>query len=442
MEGGVLLVELVEAGAHLLHLLLDLGGNGPLIAGCGILDPLQDHHILGIAQGVAGLDPVHLADGADVAAADFLDFLALLALHAVQAAQLLGVAGGGVIQGHIAGDLAAHDLDHGELAVLVGNGLKHDGSGGAIGIEGHLHLVAALILSLLGGHIGGHGHQVHDGLQQHIHAQTGDGGAAEHRAHTAVPDADLQALGHVGSGQLHGLEELLHQLLVGAGGSLHQLGAQGLHLVSHVAGDGALALGVVSLVVQQVHNDGDGLVGVGLGGHDGGDGGAELSLDGVHAGGIVCVGLLHAVNKHHPGLLAQHLPGALHAHAEAVLGIAHDDGALGGADGGQGLAGEVEVAGGVHNIDLDIIILHGSKSQRNGNLALDLLGVVVAGGVAVHGLAETIGPLGHKEHLLSQGGLTGAAVTQQANIANFIGSHSLDFSLRFWKMCQAAHITQ
>ena len=191
--------------------------------------------------------------------------------------------------------------------------------------------------------------------------------------------------------------------------------------------------------MQQIHNDGDGLVGVGLGGHDGCDGGAELSLDGIHAGGIVCVGLLHAVNKHHPGLLAQHLPGALHAHAEAVLGIAHDDGALRGADGGQGFAGEVEVAGGIHNIDLDIIILHGSKGQGNGNLALDLLGVVVAGSIAVYGLAETVSPLGHKEHLLSQGGLAGSAVAQQANIANFIGSHSSVFSLRFWKMCRCAH---
>ena len=166
MEGGILLIELVEAGAHLLHFLLDLGGNGPLIAGGGILDALQNHHVLGIAQGVAGLDPVHLADGADVAAADLLDFLALLALHAVQAAQLLGVAGGGVIQGHITGDLAANDLDHGELAILIGNGLEHDGGGGAVGIEGDLDVVAVVILGGLGGHIGGHGGQVQDGLQQ------------------------------------------------------------------------------------------------------------------------------------------------------------------------------------------------------------------------------------------------------------------------------------
>ena len=194
--------------------------------------------------------------------------------------------------------------------------------------------------------------------------------------------------------------------------------------------------------MQQVNDDGNGLVGVGLGGHDGGDGGAELGLHGVHAGGVVGVGFLHTVDEHHAGLLAQHLPSALHAHAEAVLGVADDDGALGGADGAQRLAGEVEVAGGIHDVDLHVVILHGSEGQRNGDLALDLLGVVVAGGVAVHSLAEAVGSLGHKEHLLSQGGLTGAAVTQQANIANFIGSHSSVFSLHFWKMCSGHIVTQ
>ena len=425
-EGGILLVQLVQAGAQLLDLLLGLGGDGALVAGGGKGQRRKLHIGLGLAQAVAGLDLVHLADGADVAATDLLGLLGLLALHGVQAAQLLGVAGGHVIQGHIAGDLTADDLDHGELAVLVGDGLEHEGSGGAVGVIGDLDGVAVIVLGSLGGHIGGHGHQVHDGLHQHIHAHTGNGGAAQHGAHAAVAHTDLQALGHILGGQLHGLEELLHQLLVGAGGSLHQLSAQGLHLVGHVAGDGALTLGIVSLVVQQVHDDGDSLVGVGLGGHDGGDGGAVLGLDGLNAGRVVGVGLLHAVDEHHPGLLAQHLPGTLHTHGQAVLGVAHDNGALGGADSAHGLAGEIEVAGGVHDVDLLALIHNGGKGQGDGDLALDLLGVVVAGGVAVGGLAQTVSTLGHKEHLLSQRGLAGASVTQQGDIANVVSSHSDD----------------
>ena len=425
-EGGVLLVQLVQTGTQLLDLLLGLGGDRPLVAGGGKGQRRKLHIGLGLAQAVAGLDLVHLADGADVAAADLLGLLGLLALHDVQTAQLLGVAGGHVVQGHIAGDLAADDLDHGELAVLVGDGLEHEGSGGAVGIVGHLNRVAVVVLSGLGGHIGSHGHQVHDGLHQHLHAHTGDGAAAQHGAHAALAHADLQALGHVLGGQLHGLEELLHQLLIGAGGGLHQLSAEGLHLVGHVGGNSALALGVVGLVVQQVHDDGDGLVAVGLGGHDGGNGGAVLGLDGLDAGCVVGVGLLHAVDEHHAGLLAQHLPGALHTHGQAVLGVAHDDGALGSADGAHRLAGEIEVAGSVHDVDLLALIHNGGKGQGDGDLALDLLGVVVAGGVAVGGLAQTVDALGHKQHLLDQRGLAGPAVAQQRNIANVISSHSGD----------------
>ena len=178
--------------------------------------------------------------------------------------------------------------------------------------------------------------------------------------------------------------------------------------------------------MQQVDDDGDGLVGVSLGGHDGGDGVAVLALDRLDAGGVVGVGLLHAVDEHHAGLLSQHLPGALHAHGQTVLGVAHDDGALSGADGAHSLAGEIEVAGSVHDVDLLALIHNGGKGQRDGDLALRLLGVVVAGGVAVGGLAQTVDPLGHKQHLLGKRGLAGAAVAQQRDIANVISSHSGD----------------
>ena len=430
-EGGILLVQLVQAGAQLFDLLLGLGGDSALIAG-GSKGQRRELDVgLGLAQGVAGLDLVHLADGTDIAAADLLGLLALLALHGVQTAQLFGVAGGHVVQGHIAGDLAADDLDHGVLAVLVGDGLEHESGGGAVGIVSDLDGVSVVVLGSLGGHVGGHGNQIHDGLHQHVNAYTGDGGAAQHGADSTLADADLQTLGHILGGQLHGLEELLHQLLVGAGGGFHQLGAQGLHLVGHVGGDGALALGVVSLVVQQVNDDGDGLVGVSLGGNDGCDGGAELALDSLDAAGVVGVSLLHAVDEHHAGLLAQHLPSTLHTDGQAVLGVTHDDGALGGADSAHGLTGEIEVAGGVHHVDLLTLIHDGSKGQRDRDLALDLLGVVVTGGVAVSGLAQTVNTLGHVQHLLHQRGLAGAAVAQQGNIANVVCSHNGVFSLQF-----------
>ena len=63
--------------------------------------------------------------------------------------------------------------------------------------------------------------------------QTGNGRTADHRNDTAVRNAQTNALGDFGIGQLHGVEELLHQFLVGTGGGFHQLGTQGLDLIGH-----------------------------------------------------------------------------------------------------------------------------------------------------------------------------------------------------------------
>lgn len=197
--------------------------------------------------------------------------------------------------------------------------------------------------------------------------------------------AELEALGDLLGGELHGLEEFFHQLLVGAGGGFHQLGTQGLDLVGDVGGNGALgslaALDLIGLVVQQVDDAGDLLAAVDDGGDDGRDGGAELALEGVEAGVVVAVLLVGAVDEDHAGLIAEHLPGALRADAQAVLRAADQHGALGRADTGENFAGEVKVARSVEHVDLHVLVLHGGDGEGDGDVSLDLFRVVVAGGV-------------------------------------------------------------
>ena len=92
--------------------------------------------------------------------------------------------------------------------------LKTKAAGGAVGIDGDGDCLAVLILGLLGGHVGGQGSEIHDGLQQHLNAQAGEGRAAEHGGHGALPDAGLQALGRSRRGcSSIAVEELLHELL-------------------------------------------------------------------------------------------------------------------------------------------------------------------------------------------------------------------------------------
>jgi len=186
--------------------------------------------------------------------------------------------------------------------------------------------------------------------------------------------------------------------------------------------------------MQQIHDARDLLVAVNDRGHNGNHGLAELALQSIQTGLIVAVVLVGAVDEDHAGLLAQQLPAALHTHGQAVLGGTHQHGALGSTDGGNGLAGEIKVAGSVHDVDADVLIFDRGKGQRNRDLALDLLGVVVADGVAVGGTAQTIRSLGHEEHLLGQSRLAGATVTQQADVANVIGSH-IQYSPFVWYEC-------
>ena len=74
----------------------------------------------------------------------------------------------------------------------------------------------------------------------------------------------------------------------------------------------------------------------------------------------------------------------------AVLGGADDNGGVGGPQGGHYLTGEIKAARGVQHVDLAALIFHGGHGQGDGDLALDLLGVMVAGGVAVGGLAHAV----------------------------------------------------
>ena len=222
-------------------------------------------------------------------------------------------------------------------------------------------------------------------------------------------------------------EEFLHILLGGLGHGLHQLVVE---LVDHAhlaLGDGnlhpaaLLALGhLVGLLIEHVDNADGALVAVPDGGHHGGHGVAELLPQGLQGGGEVGVLFVLLGDVDDAGLLLvlQILPAALRAHAEPVLGGAHQHAHLGGPDAGLHLAGEVKVARRVQHVDLHALVVDGGHGQGDGDLALDFLRIVIANGVAVRGLAQAVGDAGDVQHALHQGGFPAAAVAQQADIAN------------------------
>ena len=425
-EGGIFLVHAVQTLGNLVLLAAGLGGDGHGVVGLGEGDGRQGDDLTGITQGVAGLDLLHLADGADVAAGELLDLLGLLAPHLIQAAQLLGVAGAGVHQGQIGGDVAGENLDEGVLAVLVGDGLKHEGAGHAAGSNRELLLGAVGSNALTHIALGGVGHELHDVIHEHQGAHGVHGGAAQHGEQGQLPHALAQALDHFHVSKVLAGEELVHELLAGLGHGLLQgvveLGDDLFLALGDVDLHALAVLHLVGALVEHVDDACDLLVLVPDGHHHGSDLVAEALTQGLEGGvvvGILLVGLGDVDKAGHVPLLAV-LPRLLQAHGDTVLGGADDDGRVGHGQSLHHLAGKVKAARGVQHVDLTALVFQGGHGGGDGNLTLGLLGVVVTDGVAVHGLAHAVDGAGHIEQALCQSGLSASAVTQQADVANVL----------------------
>ena len=436
-EGGIFLIQPVQAGADLFLLALDLGGDGDGVAGGGVGDLLQGDHLPGVAEGVAGSDLVHLADGADIAAGEHFDLGIALAAHGVQAAKLLGFAGTGVHQRGVGGDFAGEDLNVGILAVLVGHGLPYEGRGHAAGGDHELLGLAVgsgglVIVALLGV-----GQQADDVVHQHEASETSNTGAAEHREQAQFRNALVQAVDHFGIGEVVTLEEPVHQLLVGFGDGFLQSIVELLDDGGLVVRNGDLhplqILHLVGTLVQHIDDAGDLLGAVPDGNHHGSDLVAVLLPQGIEGGVVVGVVLVHLGDVDEPGHIPLFavFPGLLEAYGDAVLGRAYQNRRIGCTQGLHHGAGEIEAARGIQQVNLGVLIFQRHHGGGDGNMTADLLGIVVANGVAVGVLADTVDGTGHVKQALGQGRFAAAAVAQQTDVADGVNSvHSEKNSFR------------
>ena len=142
--------------------------------------------------------------------------------------------------------------------------------------------------------------------------------------------------------------------------------------------------------------------------------------------------LVHLGNVEHGGLagVLHGLPGLLGAHGDAALGGQNDQAGVGHPQRLHNLTGKVKEAGVIQQVDLAALEFHGNQRRGNGILALDLFRIKVRNGIAVGDTAETVGTVGHKQHILCQHGLAVAAMSQQCNVADILRSvaHNVMFS--------------
>ena len=423
-EGGIFFVQTVQADTDLIFLATglrsdSLGENG-FCEGDGV-----QSHALG-ADGVVGLELVHLCDGADVASGDALDFLdGLLAAHDIHTAHLFAVAGTAVGQRCVAGQGAIDDLDIGVLAILVGNGLEHEGHGIAVAY-GQLDGLAVCVSACHGQTFGGVGNQVDDSLHKGLGAQAGESAAAEHGDQGAFLDAGTQASGHFFCGEFFALEELFHQFFAGLRHVLHQSHVGFFHSIGSVSGDvlchGLVLVHGVGLLAHHVDDAGD-LFPFKLGDDQRRDGVAELLLELCHDSVEVAVVFVGLGDVNQAGQIPRLdlLVSALCAHGDIALCGQNDDGSVSHLQGGQDIAVKVEVARSIQHIDLAAAELHRSQSGSNGDLTLDFFGIIVTDCVAVRGLAQAVSGTSQIQHTFSKHGFAHAGVTQQADVTDIRG---------------------
>ncbi len=325
----------------------------------------------------------------------------------------------------------------------VRDDLEREGREGlvAVGVTLDDLLFVLGVVRLDGGHVQGRGEVVHRRVEHRLHTAVLERRAAEHRVRLAgdgeLADRALDLLG----GELLAAEVLLQQRVVGLCDGLEQLLAVLLDLVDHVCRDlfdlvlgahGHVALGVAgpheSALVDEV-DDADEVV-LGSDGQlqherlrlqtadDRVDGEVEVSTQLVHlvdeadAGDVVLVGLT---------------PHGLRLGLHALLAVEDGDGTVEHAERALHLDREVDVPGGVDDVDLVALPEARHRSGGDRDAALLLLLHPVGGGSAVVRLADLVVDARVEQDALGRRRLAGIDVRHDADVADLleVGEHVL-----------------
>ena len=446
LEGRILFGQLGQGDAHLLLIGLGLRLDGHLDHRIREGHGVEGDRVVDGAQGVAGGDVLQAHEGVDVTGVGAVHRVFLIGVHLEDLADAFLLLAGGVEHGVARHDGAGVDAHEHELAVERVGGDLEDQSRERIGLDRvtvDLDGLVAGLVALDGRHVLGGRQVVDDTVQHRLNALVLEGGAAEDRE-GFLGDGELAHAGaDVFLGQVAVLEELVHEFVVGFGGGFHELLVVLLGLVLEIVRDlGGVVLGAellgavphVGLHLDQVDDAGEVVLGADRQLHHDRSG-AQLLLDGVDGVVEVRAQLVHLVDEADArnAVLIGLTPHGLGLRLHALLAVEHGDGAIEHAQGALNLGREVHVAGGVDDVDLELVLgvvgLTAPEAGGGGGLDGDatflLLRHEVHGGGAVVGLADLVVLTGVEQNTLGSGGLAGIDVSHDADIADVVEVRNL-----------------
>ena len=417
------LAQARQAGEHLVLLarLLRVHRQGHLRR--REVDAVILHDLADLAQAVAGGGVLQLGERADVARAEHADRRLLLAADHEQAARLFRLVGVGVVERGRRRQDAGDDLDERQLAhERVGDRLEHlRGEALAHVRVADVHRLGLRVDAVIGVlHRGGHVHRQR--IEQRAHADAVQAGNRRDRHDAAVVDAGGQAAQHllVGEGAL--VEELLHQLLAGGRRGL-VAGLKGfvdhrLHVVGNRNLAAILARAGKRLAAEHVDDAAEGRA-LADGQHHRDDAGAVLGAQFVEHLAVIDMFTINLGDGDEAGkaMLPGLVPCLFKAGGNSGHGAHDDHGALHRVQRAGHFAREVEVTRNINEIELLAVDFNRRHGRADGDMALDLFGIIVTDSVAVLDTALAIGHAGSIEHRLNQRRLAFRAVSQYSDVA-------------------------
>ena len=426
LEGRVLVMQTGQTCGDLLLGALDLGGDRLRVAGRRELDRLELDLAHAHGQGVARPGRDQLGDRADVAAADDRDLGRLFAANGEDVTHLLVRVRALVDERHILLDLAGHDLEVGEAAVLVSDRLEYKCTGRTVRCAVDLDQLALFVLAQFYRLLVRGRHVVRDALEQRVGADAGRSSAAEYRREDQILDALTDAGDQLFIRELLACEIALHQILGQLRDVLAQRRAVLVDAVLHVLGDRDLDALVAVHAVGLADNAVDDADGVAVALEDRDNDRryryAELLLQLVQRGIVIRVFLVDFRDVEHARhcLLLAALPRLFRADARAGLAGRDDQSGLCNAHRALHFAFKIKEARGIEQVDLAVVPFYGRYCGRDRELAADFFGVEIADRVAVGDLAYAVGRTGDIKQALDERGLAVAAVAHETYVTDLV----------------------
>ena len=389
-EGGVLSRKLLDSGRHLLLVTLGLRLNSHEDHGGGEGHRLKHNRVCRIAQGITGSGVLQTNRSIDVACSDFLNRVLLVGLHLEELAEAFLLTLSRVKNLLTLGRVTGVHTGVDELTVervscnLVGQSRERLISGS---LTGELLFLIRGARALHSGHIQ-RGRQVLDhGIQHGLNTTVLESRTTEHGERLTVNGQLTDTSFELVNGQFALFEVLLHELFAGLSNSLNHLGTVLFSLSLQVGGDflnlvggthGHVTLRVtgpyVCLHFEQVNHTNE--VALSANGQLQNERLSAQAVDnGLNSEVEVRAHLVHLIDEADAGniVLISLTPHGLRLRLNTFLAVKHCYRAVKHAQRTLHLNGEVNVTGGVDNVDLVVFPEAGDSCGGNGNTSLLLL---------------------------------------------------------------------